>query len=45
MRYRVLISLLLSICLATIWGCSSQRSTEPVTKAGSPFDRIKKPVQ
>jgi hypothetical protein len=45
MRFRLLIAVLLACSLAASWGCSSQRSTEPVTKTGNPFDRIKKPVQ
>jgi hypothetical protein len=45
MRLGVLVGLLLLVLLGSVWGCSSPRSTEPVTKAGSPFERLKKPGQ
>ena len=45
MRWGVLVGLLMVVLLGGVWGCSSPRSTEPVTKAGLPFDRLKKPGQ
>lgn len=45
MRFRVLTALFLAFTLAMMAGCYSQRSTEPMTKTGNPFDRVKKPAQ
>ncbi len=42
MRFYVLTALFLAFALAMMSGCYSQRSTEPVTKTGNPFDRVKK---
>jgi hypothetical protein len=45
MRFHVLTALLLGFALAMMSGCYTQRSTEPVTKTGNPFDRGKRPAQ